>query len=294
MAASYLWQVALHSSIMGLIFYTWAYRVQLPSGATKRRLLAILLILPMITAAVPGRDRLEFGERIAWLNSARLLAVPLPGGFQLWHVAALIGVVAVLATIWQEVLASFRRPRAGGTAAPPSLVSLVGARPGWEACEVVVSPLTSIMLATTGRPGQPTMIVSRGAIDTLTPDELAAVIDHEHAHWRRGQWLRSHVLFAVRLLQCYNPVALWVFREYCIEVEIACDAAAVSGRDPHVLARVLLKIYRETDRRDLAARAALRKRVDVLLAGGIEDPALPTSTVAVASAVMLLVLPWIV
>jgi hypothetical protein len=102
------------------------------------------------------------------------------------------------------------------------------------------------------------------------------------------------VLFAVRLLQCYNPVALWVFREYCIEVEIACDSAAVSDRDPHVLARVLLRIYRGTDRRDLAARAALRKRVDVLLAGGARDAALPPFTVAAASLVMLLVLPWIV
>ena len=93
---------------------------------------------------------------------------------------------------------------------------------------------------------------------------------------------------------CYSPVALWVFREYCIEVEIGCDAAAVHGRDPHQLARILLRIYDATDRRDAAARAAIRKRVDVLLGGGPQDDVLSTSTVATASFVMLLVLPWLV
>ncbi len=53
---------------------------------------------------------------------------------------------------------------------------------------------------------------------------------------------------------------------------------AVTGRDPHLLARVLLKIYQTTDRRDVAARGAMRKRVDVLLDGGPQDAALPTFT----------------
>jgi hypothetical protein len=98
----------------------------------------------------------------------------------------------------------------------------------------------------------------------------------------------------VRLLQCYNPVALWAFREYCSELEIGCDAAAVRGRDPRVLARVLLRLYEATDRRDLPARGALRKRVNVLLAGGPQDHALPPYTVAVAAGALLGVLPWIV
>ena len=60
---------------------------------------------------------------------------------------------------------------------------------------------------------------------------LDMVLAHEHAHWDGGRWLRSHALFIVRMLQCYHPVALWVFREYCIEVEVGCDAVAVAGRD---------------------------------------------------------------
>ena len=123
---------------------------------------------------------------------------------------------------------------------------------------------------------------------------MEAAVRHEHAHWANGRWWWSHALFAARLLQCGNPVALWVFREYCVEIEIDCDATAVSGQDPKVLARVLLMIYQSTDRRDMAARQALRRRVDVLLAAGPANHALPMPTVVAASALMMAVLPWLV
>lgn len=41
-------------------------------------------------------------------------------------------------------------------------------------------------------------------------------------------------------------------------------AAAVVGHDRRLLARVLLRVYHTADGRDVAARSALRKRVDVL------------------------------
>ena len=292
--AAYLWQVALHSSIAGFILYVWVHRLGMPSGRTRRRLLGVLLVLPMVTAAVPGRSSVEFGERIAILNSARILAVPLPWGFHVHDVVLLIGLMMVGLTLWQEVFPSLRQPPASASNVPESLLALVRAMPGWAHCVVLISPLPSVMSATGGMPGRPRVIASRGAIDLLTADELRAVVAHEHAHWLAGRWLRSHALFAVRMLQCYNPVALWVFREYCNEVEIGCDAVAVHGRDPRVLVRVLLKIYEGTDRRDVAARAALRKRVDVLLGGGPRDTALPPFTILTAAVVMLLVLPWIV
>lgn len=291
---SFLWQVALHSTTMGLIFYGWVHRVNLPSGRTRRRLLAMLLVLPMFTAAIPGRAGVEFGEQLAWVNSARVLAMPLPGGFHLYHVFLLVGIMAVALTIGQELLPALRQPSASASDVPDSLLTLVRAQPGWARCRVALSPLGSILLATGGMPGRPRLVVSRGALESLTAPELETVVAHEHAHWIARGWLRAHGLFAVRLLQCYNPVALWVFREYCNEVEIGCDAVAVAGRDPGLLARVLLRIYQSTDRRDVATRAALRKRVDVLLAGGPQDDALPPFTVAAASAVMLVVLPWLV
>jgi len=291
---AYVWQVSLHAWVIGLIFYVWARRLNLPSGGTKRRLLLILLVLPMITAAVPGRSAVEFGERVAWLNSARILAVPLPAGFHLYHVMWLIGAMTMALTIWQELLPWRGRPRTVETEPPVALLALARSQPGWERCRVRLNPSPSVLLAMSGRPGRPTLIVSEGALSSLSDTELAIAIAHEHAHAQPARWWASHALFVVRLVQIYNPIALWAFREYLIEVEVACDAVAVSQRDPHQLARILLKIYQSTDRGDVAARASLRKRVDVLLAGGPSDAALPAATVTAATVFMLIVLPWIV
>jgi BlaR1 peptidase M56 len=291
---SYLWQVVLHSSIMGMIFYAWAHHVRLPSGRSKRHLLAVLLVLPLLTAAVPGRSGPGFRERVAWLDSGRILAVPLPVGIRLYHVVLLVVVMTVGLTVWQELLPALRRPSAGMANVPERLVLVARGLPGWGRCRIVLSPLESILLATSGWPGHPRLIVSRGAIERLSEDELAIVLRHENAHWQAGRWTWSHTLFLVRLIQCYNPVALWSFREYCLEVEIDCDAEAVAGRDPRLLTRTLLTIYESTDRRDVAARSMLRKRVDVLLDGGRRDDALPVTTIVVASSVLLLVLPWVV
>lgn len=291
---SFLWQVVLHSSIMGVIFYAWAHSVRLPSGRPKRLLLALLLVLPLLTAAVPGRTGLDFRERLAWLDTGRVLAVPLLAGARLYHVVFVVAVMMVALTAWQEILPALRRPKTTGADVPERLARLARSLPGWERCEVLVSPSKDILLATGGWPRRPRLIVSRGALGRLSEDELTTVLLHEHAHWQAGRWIRAHGLFLVRLLQCYNPVALWSFREYCLEVEIECDAEAVSGRDPRLLTRTLLRIYESTDRRDVAARSALRKRVDVLLDGGRRDDALPVPTIAVASSVLLVILPWVV
>lgn len=291
---AYLWQVALHSATMGLILYLWVDRIGLPSGRTRRQLLALVLVLPMVTAAVPWRDTVEFGERIAWLNSARLLAVPLPGGYRMAHVVALAGLFLIVITIWQELLPVLKPAVRSDDGVPESLIAASRSRAGWEHCVVLVTQETGVHLATSGRPGRPKLFISRGALESLTVEELDVVITHEHAHWQGGRWWWMHALFAVRLLQSYSPVAMWAFREYCIEVEIECDKAASAGRDPRVLARVLLRVYQATDQRDVAARAAVRKRVDVLLADGAAGTAFPPLTIPAVGAVMLVALPWLV
>ena len=291
---SFLWQVVLHSSIMGIVFYAWARHVGLPSGRSKRRLLGLLLVLPLLTAAIPGRAGLEFRERLAWLDSGRVLAVPLGAGIRVYHVILLVALLMVALTVWQELLPALRRPRTSPAGVPEGLARFARSLTGWERCEIVMSPSADIVLATGGWPRRPRLMVSRGALGQLTEDELAIVVRHENAHWQAGRWVRSHALFLVRLLQCYNPVALWSFREYCLEVEIGCDAEAVSGGDPKLLAGTLLRIYEATDRRDVATRGALRKRVDVLLDGSGPDDTLPVATIVIASAILLAILPWVV
>jgi hypothetical protein len=244
---AYLWQVALHSWVMGLIFYVWVRRMRLPSGGPKRRLLAVLLLVPLVTAAVPGRGAIEFAERIAWVNSGRLLAVPIAGRVHVAHIVFVVCALALALTIWQELV--LRRSRS----------------------RVTVSPTV---------------------MATLPSDELAVAQALEAA--ARATRTRTVVLFLVRLVQSHNPVALRAFHDYRLEVAVECDARAVDGRDPHALARVLLKEYQATDPRNGAAQTLLRKRIDMLLAGGPQDATLPLATVIAASVFMLLVLPWIV
>jgi hypothetical protein len=289
--SSYLWQVALHGSILGLIFYIWAHRIGLPAGRVKRRILAVVLVLPMLTAAVPGRTGLDFAERLAWFNSGRVLAIPIGWGLQLYYVLLAAAAMTAALTIWQEVVPTLRRPRSAAGDVPDWLLRFVATLPGWEGCTIGVNPQLTTMVATAGMPSRPRLIVSRGALQDLSQDELCAVLAHEHAHWREGRWIESHVLFVVRLLQCYHPAALWAFREYCVELEIECDAAA-ANRD--ALVRALLRTYKETSPRDVAARAALRRRVDVLMSGARQASAPPGATLAAAASTMTLVLPWIV
>ncbi len=292
---SFLWQVGLHASVAGLLLSLWARHRRVESGRARRQILGVVLVLPLFTAAVPGRNSLEFREGVAWLDSGRLLAVPLVGGLKVYHVVLVVAAMMIALTIWQEVLPALRRPRVSADPVPEPLLRLAHSLPRWHGCEVVIDPAPGIGLATSGWPWRPRLIVSRDALERLTDDELAAALRHEHAHWDAGRWLRSHALFVVRLVQCYSPVALWSFREYCLEVEIACDAAAAGGRSHRALAAALLKIYEATDRRDVAARSALRRRVELLVEGGAaEDGALPTSAIAAAAAVLLLVLPWLV
>jgi Zn-dependent protease with chaperone function len=291
---SYLWQVALHASILGVILYIWVHRLGLPSGRTRRQLLVALLVVPLVTAAVPGRSGMEFAERVAWLNSARLLAVPLGMGLRVHHVVLLLGGATLAVTIWQEVVQFLHRPRAVPGGVPEVLDRMARRLPGWERCAIGVGGDAGVVVATSGWPARPRLVVSRGALESLSPDELEIVLAHEHAHWQDGRWLQSHALFLLRLLQGYHPVALWAFREYCVELEMACDRAAASGRDPRTLARVLLRIYQATDTRDVAARAVLRKRIDTLMGERPPDADLPAATVVAASAIMLVALPWIV
>jgi hypothetical protein len=290
----YLQQVVVHSAVLGAILFIWAHRIDLPPGATKRHLLALLLVLPMLTAAVPGRGAPEFHERFAWLDSGRVLAIPIGAGLHVSHVAIAIALFIFGLTLWQEVWPPLRRRHQGGGPVPERLMTIVRERAGWADCRIAMTASDGVLLATGGWPGRSWLHVSYGALEALSDDELTAVVRHEHAHWRAGRWVYTHLLFLVRLFQCYNPIALWGFRAYCLEVEIACDAEAVAGREARLLVKPLLRIYESTDRRDTAARGALRRRVNTLIAGRVVDEALPPATVAAVAVVMLMVLPWLV
>jgi hypothetical protein len=220
--------------------------------------------------------------------------------------AVAAGVLTAAVALVQEVLpALLERPRRSGAPIPLWLGREARALPGWERCTVQLVTGRPLLVATGGRPGgRPHLHLSPDVLERLSRDELAAVLRHENAHHTPRRWWALHLLFAARLLQLANPVALWVFRGYTLELELACDRDAVAGRGPtpeaapasaKALARALLTVYEGTDRRDVAGREALRRRVDALL-GRVcfEDRALPPESLAAAVVVLLLTLPWIV
>jgi hypothetical protein len=86
-----VWQVAVRATIMGFVFYAWARHVHLPSGRTEADAARAAPRLPMITAAVPGRAGIDF-TGVSRGSTARVLAIPLPAGFQIRH-AVLAGAI---------------------------------------------------------------------------------------------------------------------------------------------------------------------------------------------------------
>jgi len=290
-AATWLWHVGLHSFVAGLILYAWARHLALPTGRSRRFLLAAVLVVPLFTAAVAPR----VAGPGAWFDSGRLLALPVGLGLTLADVAVAAGALTAAVAVAQEVLPSLSRPRRSGGALPLWLGPAVRALPGWRRCTVHLVTGRLSYVATGGLPGRPHLLLSPDVVELLPRDELEAVLRHENAHHAPHRWWALHLLFAVRLVQLPNPVALWVFRGYTLELEVACDSEAVAGRDARPLARALLAVYDRTDRRDIASREALRRRVDVLL--GREpavDRALPPESLAAAVALLLVFLPWIV
>lgn len=291
---AWMWQVILHSFVCSVVFYGWTRWLGLPSGRTRRHLLAAALVLPMLTALVPGRSGIEFRGSMAWFDGGRVLSLPLYAGVHLNHVVVAIGLLSVVATVWQEFLPALRHTRLETEDAPAELVRRARVLPGWSACRVVVTPSDEILIATDGPPWSPRAIFSRGSLEHLQSDQIDAVLRHENAHRRNGRWWVVHLLFALRTIQIFNPFALWCFREYCVEVEILCDADAVAGYDNRSLATALLAVYETADPRD-GSLGALRKRVDLLLGRRPYDTLILNPAVELLAISLLSVtLPWLV
>lgn len=313
--ATWLWRVAFHSFVAGSVLYAWARHLELPSGRSRRLLLAAVLVLPLATALatplVEGRGAGPPGTGGPWFDSARVLAIPvgwgldlgldldlgLGPGLRLAHLAAAAGGLTALVTLVQEIAPALAHTRRSGGTIPVWLGREARSLPGWGRCTIQLVDDGPLLVATGGLPGgTPRLLLSADVPERLSREELRAVLRHENAHHRPRRWWALHALFAARLVQIANPVALWAFRAYTVELEIACDAEA-AGDHPgtrRALARALLAAYEETDRRDRSTRGALRLRVDALLGKKtVADRALPAPSLAVAVAALLLLLPWL-
>jgi Zn-dependent protease with chaperone function len=104
--------------------------------------------------------------------------------------------------------------------------------------------------------GRAKLVVSTGLLTTLTPEELAAVLEHEAAHHARrdnlsklGLTMCAHATLAV-------PLARRLLRWRDEQVELICDETAARSTSPLDLADALVKVRRHALRVAVPALAS--------------------------------------
>ncbi|MDP1833101.1 MAG: M56 family metallopeptidase, partial [Geothrix sp.] len=139
---------------------------------------------------------------------------------------------------------------------------------------------------------RPIILLPVCALTGLAPMQLEAILAHELAHIRRGDFLVNLLQSLVEVLLFYHPAVWWLSARIRAERELCCDdvAAALCG-DPLLLARALtdLEALREplfpspTHLALAANGGSLMRRIHHLL-----HPALPITSGARATALALL------
>src|SRR5439155_27041411 len=74
---------------------------------------------------------------------------------------------------------------------------------------------------------RPRVVVSRGLLARLTPEQLDAVLLHEQHHARRRDALRQAALRAARDVFFYAPLVSWWVDRHLERAELYADRAAV-------------------------------------------------------------------
>lgn len=90
---------------------------------------------------------------------------------------------------------------------------------------VVVSARISPFLWCQGR--LPIIVFPASLVRQLDDEQLACVIRHELAHWRRGDRFSNAAAFIIVSLFWWNPIAWWARRQMRLAQELSCDAIAV-------------------------------------------------------------------
>jgi Zn-dependent protease with chaperone function len=240
------------------------WKVGDPRERLRVWLLALLLppvLAPLFSSAAPFRSSPAFRDHLALLDASRwqdLSAGPLRFDVLIVVVAALAGIGLFL----RDFLPLLARPETAGPPASPDAVRLVRERVATFAAffgtappEVVVTSDEEPFLLCRGAK-RPAVVVSEGAVRSLSADELDAALAHEVAHAAWGHVRLGWALIGARALVIWNPVAQVLGRTAVLELERAADDAAVAatGR-PEALASALAKLAGVSPRKDLPGTA---------------------------------------
>jgi bla regulator protein BlaR1 len=90
---------------------------------------------------------------------------------------------------------------------------------------------------------KPVILLPMGAVTGLTPAQLEAILAHELAHIRRGDYIVNAFQNAVETLMFYHPVVWWISRCIREERELGCDELVVRVcEDRFAYARALVTL----------------------------------------------------
>ena len=93
---------------------------------------------------------------------------------------------------------------------------------------------------------RPAVIVPVSVLANLPPAQLEAILAHELAHIRRGDYFMNLLQCVVEVLLFYHPAVWWVSKQIRVEREHCCDdvAAGLSDRVEYAHALVSLETLR--------------------------------------------------
>lgn len=75
----------------------------------------------------------------------------------------------------------------------------------------------------------PVVLIPLGALDTLSPEQLRAVLAHELAHVRRHDYLINLLQLLLESILFFHPAVWWIGRRLRDEREYCCDDLAVAA-----------------------------------------------------------------
>ena len=252
-------QAIFHTLVAALVIEALIrlWGVRQPEQRTGFRLLALgwpLLVVPALFVAFPVREAEAFRDARAifagrhWDDLA-FLGIGLYGWWIAFMGAAGLGLFLLDLVPWM---------RARGAQSPPWVARAPEARSAEEALaraahalRMEAPPLAWVgsgppILFCTGT-RQPTVVISRAAVDLLDGDELTGALAHELAHLERRDPTLSWALMGARALMWFNPGVQVLVRAIARDGErIADERAGTACGDRLALASGLLKLYRAT------------------------------------------------
>jgi Zn-dependent protease with chaperone function len=144
---------------------------------------------------------------------------------------------------------------------------------------------------------RPTLVISQGLLDRLSPDHIRAILLHEQAHYHYRDPVLFWVLGWVHRLSGWLPGADSLWQDLLLLREMRADAWAAQYTDPLLLAEALVDMVRHTLTPEDAALVGfssiaphrLTQRIDALL-----DPApVPSPSWPLSLWYGALLLPWL-